>query len=617
LKTNLVHNSNSDISTYLVANKNTFEAFQINLDLLMEKAPKIGLFAHTFPCTYQFFYTSSNELNAQKDEKMIYLEEAISEEVLHWKKQINLENKDAIYIYGIGLGYDYLALKNWLKLDEKRDLIFLEDDEEIFSVFLHTELATEILKDPQVHFYFFHDNEKKHDAILDLIDTFPINNIDVVLPTCHHIKNERKFQNLRLHILRKSFLTNAIFNDRINSQVPFQNFLENTSKIPESFYANNLKNSFKNIPAIICGAGPSLEKSIQPLKELEDRALIFAGGSTITALSREGVMPHLGMALDPTEEEYDRLKNNLAFEVPILYSTRVYPKVFETLNGPLGYMRAGIGGVPELWLEEELNLQGELIGNTVHEEALSVTTLCIAMAKFMGCNPIILTGCDLSYSENRRYAKGVIADELNGLPKEELIKKKDIFGKYVNTTVQWIMESTAISEFAQASSDCQFFNATEGGLGFNCIPNKSLSDLSQEFLQKKYDLRSWLHSEIESNNYPLAMKEEITHLLHKLSQSIDNCEVYTKIIIEEFEKAKTDSYQSGRMVLAEMDLKEEDAYCYLFYDLFHYLEKLFQRTYKNKIYENDWKANKIKWEWFHEKVKEYAHIIHNFLDHNS
>ncbi len=89
-----------------------------------------------------------------------------------------------------------------------------------------------------------------------------------------------------------------------------------------------MANATHGTPAVICGAGPSLKASAPALKELERRALIFAGGSTLSALKSLGVIPHFGIALDPNPEEHDRLLPASPLEMPFLYTNRLLPSVF-------------------------------------------------------------------------------------------------------------------------------------------------------------------------------------------------------------------------------------------------------------------------------------------------
>ena len=65
------------------------------------------------------------------------------------------------------------------------------------------------------------------------------------------------------------------------------------------------------------------------------------------------------------------------------------------MNGPMGYMRL-LGQLHDLWMEEHAGLEGCFIGSTLNVESLSVTTINLALAHFMGCSPIIFCGVDLS-----------------------------------------------------------------------------------------------------------------------------------------------------------------------------------------------------------------------------
>ena len=60
----------------------------------------------------------------------------------------------------MGLGYDYLTLKKWLKEAEVRHLVFMEDDLGVVYYWLHTPLATEMLKDPQVTILCFQNYDE-------------------------------------------------------------------------------------------------------------------------------------------------------------------------------------------------------------------------------------------------------------------------------------------------------------------------------------------------------------------------------------------------------------------------------------------------------------------------
>ena len=104
------------------------------------------------------------------------------------------------------------------------------------------------------------------------------------------------------------------------------------------------------MPAVVCGAGPSLEELHMP----ENGALVLAGGSAIAALKT--IKPHLLFAIDPNEEEYRRLATHPHKEVPLVFGSRLERRVLAEHKGPRGYLVTGTGGYLESWLEQEAGI---------------------------------------------------------------------------------------------------------------------------------------------------------------------------------------------------------------------------------------------------------------------
>lgn len=504
--------------------------------LLMERFPALGLMVHAWT------------------EK---------EPLLETPPPISFGKSQLIYYYGLGNGSAYFQYKEWLRGSKERQLIFLEDEPGIIASFLHQPDAVEILSHPQIHLELF---SRKAREIASLAERFPVQRVEVAgLPS-----KKRHLQRLRLQLLRKTALSHAIHLDRLQGFQPFENFSKNVRRLASSFYANALKDAFKDVPAIVCGAGPSLQQSMEVLRKQEKRALLIAGGSTLAALSSQGVLPHFGMAVDPNLEEYRRMKNSFAFEVPLLYSTRVHPAIFQTCNGPFGYMRSGIGGAAELWIEEELGLLDPLIGRYLSPESISVTGICVAWAQFLGCNPILLNGVDLAYTGNRRYAPGVAEEEeaaFQAIDAEKsaadrIIKRKNPLTKEpVYTAVRWLMESASLSFFAKKHPEVRFVNTTEGGIGFQGIDYVPLAEAVKELPER--ELRKMVCEKIEAAAMPPGAAQTIADKMGELRVSLLRLIDALKIIAGE---------KKGSSALAEMEMKEEIAYLCLFYDIYQVLK---------------------------------------------
>lgn len=539
------------------------DAYSTSLALLMEHFPKLGFLAPTWvPIETPF--------------------EAL--------ETFDVGKAEGVYVYGLGNGVPYLQLKSWLVANASRKLIILEDEPGCIAYFLQKEESIALLSDSQVYIELI-DNE--HTDLGEIVDKFPMERMEMfAIPS----KNNKRFASLKLEFFRKSTLSYALHLDRLHGYKHFRNFVQNLRHLPRSFYANRLKGAFAGIPAIVCGAGPSLNKAIPLLKTLSDRALIIAGGSTLAALSSQGVPIHFGMAIDPNFEEYRRLKNSFAFDTPLLYSTRVHPSVFQTCNGPFGYMRSGIGGILEVWMEEEIGLFDPLIGEHLSQESISVTTICTAWAEFLGCNTILFSGVDLAYTNQKRYADGVGIEgevsfshlEAEKTPSARILKRADASGNSVYTAVRWLMEAASLTHYAKKHENIRFINTTESGLKIDGIPHMKLSDAADRYLESSFDLPARIRDSLEKASMPdyagHTVRAKMEDLRRSLSRMIDHLEVLT-------------SQKKGSSALAEIELQEEIANDFIFHDVFEILEK--SKVGKSPLSQEE------KWRGFLDLAKKY------------
>ncbi len=447
-------------------------------------------------------------------------------------KPFDIGHAEVVIIFGLKMGAPYFQLKSWLHERPQRKIIFIEEN---FAYFIANSPHVSILRDPQLFLDTHFVPEK-----------YPYHRVEII-----GLSSLKK-----LEALRKITLSHALHQDRLHGYQPFHNFVQNVRRFRHSFYANKMKGKFAGIPAIVCGAGPSLQKTIPFLKKVADRALIIAGGSTLAALSSQGVPIHFGIAIDPNLEEYRRLKNSFAFDTPLLYSTRVHPDIFQTCSGPFGYMRSGIGGSPEVWLEEELGLVDPMIGENLSPESISVTTICVAWAQYLGCNTIALSGVDLAYTNRKRYATGVDGDEEVSFLEQErekstadrIVRRKNRKNGWIYTAVRWIMEAAALSHFAKKHSEIQWFNLTDEGLPIQGIPYTEEIHFSQ-----KYDLKKRIDEEIAKA--PMLYNDD---KLRELKESLDRIVEHLEIITGQ---------KKGSCYLSELEIQEELAKDILFYDI--------------------------------------------------
>ncbi len=512
-----------------------------------------------------------------KGEKQLH-DADIEKEVAAWHSKLPLDRAEILYIYGIGLGHYYAPVKAWLAEKRERALVFLEDDIGALAAFANGPHCDTLLSDPKVHIRFL---QKESADVEDLARAFPSDKVEVSYLAAYKKMRPKKCQRLELKLQRRSFMTKASVNDILYSHYLFKNLTQNFLRIAETFNATQWKDRFKNVPAIICGAGPSLERAAPILKTVEQRALVIAGGSTLTALSHLGIRPHIAMALDPNHQEIERLRPSTQFDVPLIYSNRLYPEVFDICNGPFGYLRSDTGGSVEEWMQKELGLDDPAVGHEMGAEAFSVTTLAVAYAYHMGCNPIILTGVDLAFTSGSSYAPGIVADPkaLTAEVKEKKLRRKDRHGRYVTTLVKWVMESEAIGTYAKKHPDRQFLNATDEGIGFPHIDYQPLEQAVQQHCTQSLDLRGYIHEAICQTAMPPDFGPKVKSSLASLGASLKRCVPLVSQMILELEKKPTE--ENSMMTLLNLDFQEESAYEPLFKNIELAFDLVMARHFKN------------------------------------
>lgn len=473
-----------------------------------------------------------------------------------------LNGIDVLFVYGVGLGYHYDAVEKWLEEETSHYLVFLEDDLRILKRFLETEKAFRILQNSQVKVYFLGDFlEDKFFTVLAY--NFLFAKIKVVALDYYYRVKHSKFDDLSGKLTR---LFKAAVDEHLEYSAVdkfYSNFYSNMLELPKAYLGCGLHNKFYDIPAIICGPGPSLEKHLDVLQSLENKALLISGGSGINALVNHGIMPHFIAYLDPNPNQYGRFLISNAFEIPLFYRNRLNCKLVQSIHGKPLFINRCNGYPLATWVEEELGI----VENCDLDSGLNVINWCLELAYYLGCNPITLIGMDLAFSGNKQYVGGVISKAFDGSyvlnSGRRGVRKQtsDIYGKEVFTQEKWINESLWIGKYAKQRYDRVFFNATEGGIGFPGVANVSLKEVIAKYCCREQDFLNFVHREIQYLKPVDVSKEQILDVFQKLLSSFaivdELCDKMHEVIKTEI--LGSDSL-TGQLQSLEGIIKQEVAY---------------------------------------------------------
>ncbi len=178
------------------------------------------------------------------------------------------------------------------------------------------------------------------------------------------------------------------------------NTLRNVRHLVNGADAARLQAQFTGAPAVVVGAGPSLDHQADLLRRLESRALVIATDTAWRPLVRAGVHPHLVVALDPSRDNGRHLVGiPHALETWVVSEGSVDPDALQEHAGRVAVFRVA-DHHPWPWLRQQgtdapmLRAWG------------SVLTTAFDLAIVCGCSPIVFAGADLAFTDGQPYCRG-------------------------------------------------------------------------------------------------------------------------------------------------------------------------------------------------------------------
>ncbi|WFE67935.1 DUF115 domain-containing protein [Thiomicrospira sp. R3] len=146
------------------------------------------------------------------------------------------------------------------------------------------------------------------------------------------------------------------------------------------------------LSAVILGGGPTLDESIDWIKENQEHLVIFSVARIAQRLYDEGITPDFFVSVDPHDVSFDNSKGIFAFEEQsiLLHSYHVNPKLISQWTGLKAF-----GGSKYGW-KNELPVNIGSPGPTVVNGAFHY-------AVEMGCQTVYLSGVDFCFPKGQTH----------------------------------------------------------------------------------------------------------------------------------------------------------------------------------------------------------------------
>jgi hypothetical protein len=247
-------------------------------------------------------------------------------------------------------------------------------------------------------------------------------------------------------------------------------------------------------PAIIVAAGPSLARNIDQLGDLRDRAVIIAVQTVLKTLLARGLSPHFVTSLDYHEISARFFHGVEDFGHTILVAeSKVTWRVPEVFRGRIHLLHSEF---LEDLLREAAPTRGRLRAGS------TVAHLAFYLAEHLGCDPILLVGQDLAFSDGLYYPPGMPI-ELIWRPElsrfvtvemrqwERIVRSramlrlvKDIHDRDVYTDDQMFTYAEQFqSDFLATST--RVIHASEGGMRLQGTEVMTLREAAERFCTRK------------------------------------------------------------------------------------------------------------------------------------
>lgn len=285
----------------------------------------------------------------------------------------------------------------------------------------------------------------------------------------------------------------------IRSVDTVRNLLQNLDHYVGGAGILDLKDQLRGRPAVLVAAGPSLQKNIEQLAQpgVRDRCVIIAVQTTLKPLLNAGIKPHFVTALDYHEISkrfYEGITADDVRDVTLICDPKVNPVVIDAFPGPVRCAASG-------FLDQVLGPAAREMGSVA--AGATVAHLSLYLARYFGCDPVIMIGQDLGFPDGLYYTSGtaihdVWAPELNPFNTIEmmewrriaacrpnLFRKEDHRGRLIYSDAQMSAYLQHFErDFLQQERDgLRVIDATEGGVRKQHTTIMPLAEALEKFAQ--------------------------------------------------------------------------------------------------------------------------------------
>ena len=297
------------------------------------------------------------------------------------------------------------------------------------------------------------------------------------------------------------------------------NTLAAVNDFVNQYSVNQLQNAFgdkyKDVPAIIVAAGPSLDKNIKDLKQAENKAFIVAVDTALKSLLNHDIVPDIILTVDshkpPVLFMHTKFKN-----IPLVVCSWSNKELLPLYTGKRFYFDTQQSYLSGLFYE----YTGQAM---VHlDNGGSVANLAFSLAQLLQFEKLILIGQDLAYPNNVAHAQAAYgtADALS--QGRQYFEVEDIEGNMVLTEANMDLYRRWFEEQIEMYPNLQVTDATEGGAKIKGTKIMTLKEAIRQNCNREVDIKALIKAippQFEDKE-----QEEILYRITHISDELEAAE---------------------------------------------------------------------------------------------
>jgi hypothetical protein len=376
-----------------------------------------------------------------------------------------------LLVYGLGLGYHLEAV---LKLYPELRVTVIEANRDILSAALHHRDLTALFSDAR-----FSLVAGRGDAELAGNFIKSVRGAADEWKIAVHTPSYRCFPHGfdRVKNSFETLLSERRFKERF-AQQERKNIRANLPAVSRSAGVFTIYGKLRGRPAVLVGAGPSLDRNLALLDWLQYNAFILAADTATETLTDAGITCHATLSIDPQPASAMHFRDGPP-DAPLIFFPTTHPWVVERHEGN---RLLAIKQSHSLFKKAEKLLQDR----GVTKAGGSVSCMGLDLLVQGGADPIGIVGQDFAFPEGLPYNRRTFAAIAHGTPvrgesafardaldRHENLKIESVDGRDTVTHANLLSYLRTFEEIIAGSPEGRFFNLDSSGAAIRGCRNLS------------------------------------------------------------------------------------------------------------------------------------------------